>query len=232
MSTPIWFNNPTILLQHNKLKEIWPKSQMTTEEKINAITRLIILLTLLGYIMTLSHKILYIGFVSLAFIVVLYLVQNHSKKTTIKESFLNNSLNTNSKYTDPLEYEVTKEEFTKPSQKNPLMNVLVPEVYFDPKRKPAAPAFNPDVENEINKSVKSFIEEPFNDKNIGDKLFRDLGDEFMFNRSMIQYNSNANTQIPNDQEKFLDYAYGDMISGKEGHPIALERNSAHNWTMY
>ena len=34
------------------------------------------------------------------------------------------------------------------------MNVLIPQIYYDPKRKPAAPAFNPSVEKEINKSVK------------------------------------------------------------------------------
>ena len=33
MSTPIWLNDPTILLKHDKLKEIWPNEKMTQEEK-------------------------------------------------------------------------------------------------------------------------------------------------------------------------------------------------------
>ena len=51
------------------------------------------------------------------------------------------------------------------------MNVLLPEIYYDPTRKPAAPTFNPQVEKEINNSVQEFVAKPFNDKNIDKKLF-------------------------------------------------------------
>ena len=57
-------------------------------------------------------------------------------------------------------------------------------------------------------------------------MFTDLGDAFVFNRSMIQYNATANTQVPNDQKAFQEYLYGNMISGKEGNPIALVRNNS------
>lgn len=224
MSNLIWLNDPTILLKHNKLNELWPKSKMTTEEKINAITRLILLLTFLGYLLTLSIKIFYIGFITLASIIVLYLVQNRSssKNLDIKEAFTNNLSS---------DYELNKNNFTKPSATNPLMNVLIPEILYDPKRKPAAPAFNPVVEEDINKSVKEFIEKPFNDKNIGKKLFSDLGDDMMFNRSMLPWSATANTQVPSDLNAYKEFVYGDMISGKEGNPHALERHSsgAHNY---
>ena len=80
MSTNIWLNDPTILLKQNKLNELWPTSIMTTEEKINAITRLIILLTFLGYLLTLSFKIIFIGLITLASIIILYLVQKNTTK--------------------------------------------------------------------------------------------------------------------------------------------------------
>ena len=35
-----------------------------------------------------------------------------------------------------------------------------------------------------------------------------------------------NTQVPNDQKAFQEYLYGNMISAKEGNPLALERNHA------
>ena len=220
MSTCIWLNDPTILLKHDKLTELWPNSKMTTEEKINAITRLIILLTLLGYLLTLSPKIFYISSITLAIIITLYLVQTNesSKKNQLKEAFSNNS-------------KLDKTNYHNPTPTNPLMNVLVPEVFYDPKRKPAAPAFDSDVENNINKSVKEFIGKPFNDKNIEKKLFGNIGDEFMFNRSMCHFNATANTQIPSDLNAYKEFVYGDMISGKEGHAHALERHSsgAHNY---
>ena len=137
-------------------------------------------------------------------------------------------------YTDPAEYELNKDKYTKPNEQNPLMNVLIPEIKYDPQRKSAAPAFNPDVEKEITKSVKEIIEKSFDDKNSGKKLFSELGDNFILDRSMLQFNATANTQIPNDQKGFCDFVYGNMVSGKEGHPLALERhhNGAYNYTFY
>ena len=231
MSTPIWFNNPTILLKQDKLKDIWPVAKMSPEEKVNAISRLVILLTLLGYLFTRSYKIFYLGLITLAIIIVLYF----SQKTTSdkKEKFSNRLSGVYPALTNPKIYELHKQEFSKPSASNPLMNVLIPEIYYDPKRKPAAPAFNSEVEKEINTSVKEFITKPFNDKNISDKLFADLGDELQFDRSMLPFNANANTEVPNDRESFQEYLYGDMISGKEGNPFALERQNAgaYNYTL-
>ena len=75
MSTPIWLNDPTILLKHDKLKDIWPIKNMTYEEKVNAVTRLVILLTGLGFLLTFSYKIIFIGLTTLAIISVLYFAQ-------------------------------------------------------------------------------------------------------------------------------------------------------------
>jgi hypothetical protein len=235
MSAPIWLNDPTILLKHDKLNELWPKPQMSFEEKINSITRFVILLTFLGYMLTLSTNIFFIGFATLVIIIILYLVQSRlESKNKKNEAFSNKLSELYPTLTNPKNYELNKSKYSKPTPTNPLMNVLVPEVYYDPKRKSAAPTFNPDVEKEINKSVKEFITKPFNDETIGDKMFNDLGDEIMFDRSMSRWSATANTQVPNDQKSFQEYAYGSMISGKEGHPVALERHQsgAFNHTMY
>jgi len=240
MSTPIWLNDPTILLKHNKLNEIWPKSIMTSEDKLNSITRLVLLLTILGYLLTLSSKIISIGVITLAIIIALYLVQNHRtlKLSKIQEAFGNNSPGNNlnqvhESYRDPLVYESKKENLNKPTPNNPLMNVLIPEIHYDPKRKAAAPSFNPVVEKEINSSVKKFISNQFNDKNIEKKLFSNLSDELMFDRSMTHWNTTANTQVPNDLDAFKKFVYGSMISGKEGNAQALERHSsgAYNYML-
>ena len=52
---------------------------------------------------------------------------------------------------------------------------------------------------------------------IDKKLFRDLGDNIEFHNSMIPFNSNPNTEIPNDQNAFAKFCYGDMPSFKEAH---------------
>lgn len=235
MSVPIWLNDPTILFKHDKLNELWPISEMTVEEKINSITRLVIILTLLGYILTLSLKIVSIGLITLISISIIYLLQNRiDLKKKRKEYFSNMLSSVYPQLTDPVEYQLNKKNYSKPNEKNPLMNVLIPEIHYDPKRKPAAPAFNTEVEKQINNSVKKFVEKPFNDNNISKKLFGDLSDELMFDRSMISWSSTPNTEVPNDQKAFQEYAYGSMISGKEGNPLPLERHNsgAYNHTMY
>ncbi len=234
MSTSIWLNDPTILLKHDNLKDIWPLEKMSAEEKVNAITRLVIILTILGYILTTTNKIFYLGVATLAIIIVVYYLQKGS--TDKREKFSNILSGVYPKLTNPQVYEENKDLYNKPTKNNPLMNVLIPEIYYDPERKPAAPAFNASVEKEINKSVKSFVtDESFGgDKTIEKKLFADLGDELEFDRSMLPFNATAGTTVPNDRAAFQEYLYGDMISAKEGNPFALARYSAgaYNYTMY
>lgn len=253
MSEPFWLNDPTILLKHNKLNKVWPSQEMTPEEKVNSITRLVIILTMLGYMLTLSLKLLLIGIITLTIVVLIYTLQskiqkndkNENKKNkngnNKKESFVNN--NTGYKdnlsevypaFTDPKTYELVKDQLNKPTPENPTMNVLLPEIHYNPNRKGGAPAFNPTVESDINKAVKQFISKSFKDKNIHKKLFSNIGDDIMFDRSMRQWYTTANTSIPNDQNGFAQFAYGTMLSGKEGNKLALERNhgGAYNYTMY
>ena len=85
MITPIWLNNPLILLNNKSILEIWPKPIMTVEEKINAITRLIILLTILGYFITMDTKILLISSVTLAILLLLYYIYVIMKKKEVKK---------------------------------------------------------------------------------------------------------------------------------------------------
>ena len=111
---------------------------------------------------------------------------------------------------------MNKENYKQPTKDNPFMNILIPEIKYDPKRKPAAPTFNPIVEKEINETVKDVITEKFNDKNIKEKLFGGLGEELTFNRSMIPFTANANTTIPNDQDGFANWLYGPLNSCRDG----------------
>jgi len=231
MTTPVWLNDPRILLQKDKIMEIWPSQDMTAEEKVNAVSRLVIILSIIGFLLTLKVNIFLLGAGTLAIVYLLYYFQNRSVNK-YKEKFSNKLPGVYPLLTDPNMYNMNKNLFHKPCQANPLMNVTLPEIYYDPKRKPAAPSFMPEVESQINDSVKEFVTEPFDDPKIKDKLFADLGDELIFNRSMLQYNAMPNTQVPNDQAAFKEYLYGNMISGKEGNPLALERNhaGAYNFT--
>jgi len=71
-ATAFWGNNPSVLLNKNEVLELWPTANMDYENKLNAIARLVILLTLLGYIFTFSLKILAAGVITLFIIYILY----------------------------------------------------------------------------------------------------------------------------------------------------------------
>ena len=49
MTTTFWINNPMILFQKENINQLWPKDTMTSDEKLNAITRLVIILTILDF---------------------------------------------------------------------------------------------------------------------------------------------------------------------------------------
>ena len=214
-----WLNDPRILLKRDEISEVWPSASMSSEQKLNAISRLVIFLTLLGYLLTQRGKIIVTGVVTLVVIVILQRAQaTRGLNVGNKEGF-----------TNPKLYKLLKHTFTNPTEENPAMNVLLPEIQDNPKRKAAAPAFNPVVESEMNKTTKKMIEKSFGDPNIGEKLFKDLGDNFQFDQSMRSWYAMPNTQIPNDQHAFAEFCYGDMISCKEGNEFACMKDNPR-WT--
>ena len=224
MSTVVWMKDPKVLMNKNYINEIWPKSSMNPEEKLNAVTRLIIVITLLGYLITGNLKITIVGIIALAVFVFLYNAQQKKNdSTSMSKKF---GLKGKEAFTNPSTYKKHKKDFTKPTDKNPLMNVLLPEIKDDPKRKPAAPAYNPAVEKEINSSTRNFIGASLGGNDVEKKLFASLGDKFEFEvGAMNRFYANPATTIPNDQGGFADFCYGSMVSCKEGNDLACARNA-------
>ena len=63
-----WLSDPTVLLHKNHIGELWPKSGTTLETKLNAGSRLIIILSVLGYLVTMNTSFVVIGFITLAIV--------------------------------------------------------------------------------------------------------------------------------------------------------------------
>lgn len=237
-ATPFWLSEPTILFNKKHITDIWPDSNMTNMEKLNAISRFVILASLLGYLITLNIGLIFVCIVTLGVIAILYHVQSNKnkgdekmkekEKEKVKENFSNSVL-----------YNEVKDEYTNPKQNNPMMNVLVPEIVYNPTRNEAAPAFNTEVEKKINNNTKNYVvETTFSDESakqkeyIKRKLFSDLGDSYMFDHSMRNFYTNPSTTIPNDQAGFANFCFGDMISAKEGNEFALARNMPRLGSTY
>ncbi len=69
MTIPFWANEPTILFNKNYILELWPTSDMCYERKLNAITRIILLITILGFIFTNSYRIIFTGLITITVII-------------------------------------------------------------------------------------------------------------------------------------------------------------------
>ena len=75
MTTPFWLNNPNILFKSGELRKVWPSNDMSFEGKLNAMTRLVIVLTLVGYLITKNNKIIFSGLITLGAIILLFVVK-------------------------------------------------------------------------------------------------------------------------------------------------------------
>jgi len=194
--TQIWINDPLILLNKNQL-QIWPTDCMNMNEKLNAITRLVILLCIGGFVLTQNLNFIWVSIITLVCIVVYYKLNYSTKENFEKQDFVKHTL---------------------PSEKNPMMNVLLPELNGNPNRRSALKSYLPETEKMINDKVKKQIS-----KNVDSRLFQGLNNELDLEYSMRNFYTNPSTTIPNDQEGYSKFLYGGMISAKEGNPIALAR---------
>ena len=227
MTISFWTNEPTILFNKEYIFELWPTTDMCYEQKLNAITRLVILITILGYILTMSQRILLVGSVTLVIIFVLFKMRKQKiTKEMVNEGFLTQQpkepiTNNGPAYINPVTLEsVLKSEFKEGNKKNPFSNVLLTQIEDDPERKSAPPSFNVDVDQDITKNVKR-SDQMMNPgiKNTNKQLFGDLWQQFELDQSNRVFYSTPNTRVePGDQPSFAQYLYGTMPSGKESTP--------------
>ena len=206
MDKVFWVNDPNVLVTSFS---IWPMPHMNKDAKFNAISRLILILTGVGVFLTRSLNLLITGVITLAVIAFLYYAKD--KTHEVKESFANAC-------SGPVYKRVTD---------NPLSNVQLPEIQFNPTRDKAPLKKKKKQEKTINQNTKEMIINTSfkDDPDLGKKLFKDLGDEINFDRSMLNFHTTANTTIPNDQKGFADFCYGDMPSCKDGSAMACEKGA-------
>ena len=218
MTSPFWSNDPTIIFSKDHIFQLWPTPNMTFEEKLNAISRLVLFLTIFGFIFLMSIKFLFVGIITLIIIYILYKTRKQKIiKEMVQEGFSINNAEAPVHIDNPETLETfLKSDFEPINKKNPLGNMLLTQIGDNPQRKSAPPSFNTQVYEDINNTTKKMIQS-LNPgiKNTNKQLFGDLGEKFEFDQSMWQYYSTANTKVGNDQGAYMNYMYGGMISVKE-----------------
>ena len=230
MVSVFWLNDPSILLNKDYILQLWPSSSMSFEDNLNAISRLIIILSILGFLATKSINIIIIGIITLCVIVILYTRKPKMVSGNMEGFSLgNNDIGSNGSplINSPKKlHKFLQSEFVPTTKKNPLSNVLLTDIGDNPTRKAAPPSFNLQVYEDINKNTKKMIQN-LNPgiKNTNKQLFGDLGEKFEFDQSMSRFYSTPNTKVCNDQGAFADYLYGDMPSCRNGDAFACVQDN-------
>jgi len=226
---PFWAESPEILIDKDSLMELFPTEHMTYNQKLNAITRTILILTIAVFVVSRSMQTI---FISAMTIFTIFILQHyHSKDEREKDRKKRLALE-NFEVSKPVEdyfkdhnLSIPGNLFDKPKSENPYSNVLNTDIYYNADKKPAPPAFNKYVNDEILKQAKQLVVNANPDQpDIADKLFKDLGDQYVFEQSLRPFNSVASTTVPNDQSAFAEFCYGSMVSCKEGNQFACARN--------
>jgi len=237
-TVPFWTENPNILLNPAYLTELFPSGDMTYEQNLNAITRLLIIATAVLFFIAKSTRTLVFGAISIATV---YLVHYYHKQEADKvaahkklEGLAN--IDGETEATNPAMAALANaadggrlpdQVFDLPSETNPFSNVLLTDINGNPNKRPAPPAYNQNTNAAILERAKNAIitANPGN-TDIQDKLFKDLGEQLTFEQSMRQFYSTPSTTTPDDQQAFAEFCYGSMISCAEGNKFACARNAA------
>jgi len=187
-----WADNPSILFDSTYIDEIWIYSGMDTNQKLNAISRLVILLTLLGYVCFNRYIIFILGLILLGLIVIIH----KSIKEKEKEGFKD------------------VEDYQRITSNNPLENVLLPDYKYNKDKKHVS-KYDTQKESLINETAKNFILQENKDNSDIGNIFSNLGDIFEFENSLRPFYTNpVSTVDQSDYKDYLKFVFGSMPSDK------------------
>ena len=173
-----WINNLNELLNPILI----PTENMTLEEKLNTISRLILFIGIIAaFIFNDSRYILFI-IIMLIISIIIYSFQN--KNLLSSEKFLDN------KNLDIIDNKLC----TKPTVNNPFMNPTIMDVTYN-SNKPTACSID-------NKKITNLISDTFYSR-----VFRQAGDIYGKMSSERQFYTVPCTSIPSDQTSYAEWLY-------------------------
>lgn len=133
-----WYTNPKILIDSNKITEIFPNNNMELNQKLNAIVRMSIVICIALFTYNKNYLMLYIPLLTLVVTLIVYKANEKENK----ENFF------------------SQENCTKPTINNPLMNY---NIIADSPYKQQACNYDKETKEEINKNLNYNLYEDTSD---------------------------------------------------------------------
>ena len=197
-SDPIWIHDPMILIR--RYTEFFPIKSHTREERINALVRMSLYISIVLSIYFSNTK----YFLVFIFFIFLSLLTYSPKSCNIEnESFVNNPTGLTG--------------CTLPTTDNPFMNATMKD-YLNVddnvdiiNRPPACDTSNPDIKKQI-------------DQQFNNNLYIDVSDLFGKLNSQRNFYTTPSTTIPNDRESFQKWLYNTPQTCKENQEFCNSLN--------
>ncbi len=199
MSDPFWYDNIDILYKGDKLIEFFPVKEQSIEERLNAIMRLSIYISLLLYINK-EYESKYLFIIIATGLLTIYIYNNKPKVESLDG--------------DITKTDIDKPICTKPTLDNPFMNVTMKDYLNTDKDgniidRPEACDIN-------DPEIKKMADEAFNNN-----LYRDVSDVWGKNNSQRQFFTMPWTTVPNKQDEFAKWLYLNPATCKEDQDYCL-----------
>lgn len=187
VSDPFWASNPLILIRSDRIIEFIITKDMELSEKLNALVRFFIYLSIILTVYTGVPLYLLLALITMMLSTIVYYSDNSSKNI------------------EKYHTEITK-KYKTPTLNNPLMNSSVLDLSSD--RKPAIPYSGETIRSD---KVKEDI-----DKKLKYNLYENFGDVYNTMQSQRQFYTMPGEFTANDANgEFKEFLYGNLKSNKE-----------------
>jgi len=182
-----WALDYKVLFDKNNVANFFPTNEMTTIEKLNAVMRLGIYLSITLYLTSNNYHYFYIMILIGVFTYFIYTTQQDN----IELYFNSEGDNTQNLVQKSI---ISKDTSVEPTVENPFMNINL--ITDNKTKKEAPPSWN---DEESQKKIENKFD--YN-------LYRDVGDLYGKSNSQRQYYTMPSTTIPNNQTSFAKWCYG------------------------
>jgi len=198
MTESVWYTDISNFITTDNFHKILPLMYMTFEEKLNALLRFFLYLSIVLSLVMVDAK--YLSIFIIAALLSYLFYQFETRDRTYAENFLKER-----------DLEIVDNKLcTRTTVENPFMNPSIVDIQYNSNRPAAC---------DIDK-VKDRVE-----NNFKKRVFKDVNDIWGKDYSAREFYTVPSTTIPNDQEGYAKWLYGTPATCKEGNGLECKRNT-------
>lgn len=189
---PIWFKDVSIIFNIDRLSEFFPNEIQTNEERMNSLVRFSIYASIILALYNRDYTKLIWIIVGMILSAVIYTTYNKKKENFVDYKVL----------PPPVIEEAGEPTVPVPTEDNPFMNLNITDFGRKPTKK-MAPNYFEDTKD--SQKIRKQVYDKFS-KN----LYKDIDDVYDKSNMERQFYTMPNTENPSDQDRYIDFLYGDM----------------------